>query len=168
VRADRKALANELLEASREHDSRQADRLARFRNVEAETGALLSLLVLATNTRRVLEIGTSNGYSTLWLADAVEQTGGHLISVEINPERTALARVNLERAALSAELRTADAAEVLPTLDPESVDLVFVDAERPAYPAYLPDLKRILPPGGLLAVDNAISHEHEQASDGSC
>jgi predicted O-methyltransferase YrrM len=161
VRADRQALANELLEASRKHDSRQADRLARFRNVEPETAALLSLLVLATNARRVLEIGTSNGYSTLWLADAVEQTGGHLISVEINPERTALARVNLERAALSAELRTADAAEVLPTLDPESVDLVFVDAERPAYPAYLPDLKRILPPGGLLAVDNAISHEHE-------
>jgi len=45
---------------------------------------------------------------------------------------------------------------------------VFLDAERPAYPAYLPDLKRILPPGGLLAVDNAISHGHEQANDASC
>jgi predicted O-methyltransferase YrrM len=163
VRANRKALTDELLAASREHDSRQDDRLARFRNVEPETAGLLSLLVVATNARSVLEIGTSNGYSTLWLADAVEQTGGHLMSVEIDPDRTALARANLERAGLDgqAELRTADAAELLPQLDDESVDLVFLDAERPAYPAYLPDLERIVSPGGLLAVDNAISHEHE-------
>jgi tRNA U34 5-methylaminomethyl-2-thiouridine-forming methyltransferase MnmC len=98
VRADRKALADELLQASREHDSRQDDRLARFLSVEPETAGLLSLLVLAA-------------------------------SAEIDPERTALVRVNLERAALSADLRTADAAELLPGLDDESVDLVFLDAE---------------------------------------
>jgi predicted O-methyltransferase YrrM len=163
LRADRKALADELLRASREHDSNQEDRLARFRNVEPETAELLSLLVAATGARRVLEIGTSNGYSTVWLADAVDQTGGRLLSVEIDPERTALAKANLERAGLDGptELRTTDAAELLPELEDESVDLVFLDAERPAYAGYWPQLKRVLPPGGLLAVDNAISHEHE-------
>jgi predicted O-methyltransferase YrrM len=161
VRADRKALADELLQTSREHDSRQDDRLARFRNVEPETAELLAVLVIATGAQRVLEIGTSNGYSTLWLADALEQSGGTLLSVEIDPERTALARANLERADLRAELRTADAGDLLGELDDDSVDLVFLDAERPAYPAYLPDLERILPPGGMLAIDNAISHEHE-------
>ena len=137
MRADRKALADELLRASREHDSNQEDRLARFRNVEPEMAELLSLLVAATGARRVLEIGTSNGYSTVWLADAVDQTGGRLLSVEIDPERTALAKANLERAGLDGptELRTTDAAELLPELEDESVDLVFLDAERRRTPA---------------------------------
>jgi predicted O-methyltransferase YrrM len=163
VRADRQPLAEELYRASKEHDSAQEDRHERYRNVEPETAELLALLVLATEARRLLEIGTSNGYSTLWLADAAEQIGGRLLSVEIDPARTALAQSNLERAGLSgvADLRTADAAEVLTELDPGSMDFVFLDAERPAYTAYWANLVRVLRSGGMLAVDNAISHEHE-------
>jgi predicted O-methyltransferase YrrM len=163
VRADRKPLAEELYRAGKEHDSAQEDRLERYRNVEPETAELLALLVLATGARRLLEIGTSNGYSTLWLADAAEQIGGSVLSVEIDPARAALAQSNLERAGLAdlADLRTADAAEVLTDLDPGSMDLVFLDAERPAYTAYWADLVRVLRSGGILAVDNATSHEHE-------
>jgi predicted O-methyltransferase YrrM len=76
MNAARRAIADDVLEAARAHDAAQADRLARFRNVEPETAALLGVLVRAGGARRVLELGTSNGYSTLWLADAVEGTGG--------------------------------------------------------------------------------------------
>jgi predicted O-methyltransferase YrrM len=163
VNEDRRALLEDLYAESREHDARQEDRLARFRNVEPPTAELLAVLVRSANARRVLEIGTSNGYSTIWLADAVQATGGGLVSLEIDPARTALARENLERAGLGSlvDLRTRDAGEALRSFADAEWDLVFLDAERDAYVAYWPDLVRILAPGGLLVVDNVISHAHE-------
>jgi predicted O-methyltransferase YrrM len=158
----RRAFADALYAAGREHDARHADRLARWRNVEPETAAMLNVLVRAKRARNVLEIGTSNGYSTIWLADAVEATGGHLTSLDIEPARTALARENLARAGLDNDrtsLRTEDAARALRTAPDGAFDLVFLDAERDAYTSYWPDLVRTLSkPGGLLAVDNVISH----------
>jgi predicted O-methyltransferase YrrM len=163
MNADRRELLVDLYAASRAHDERQADRLDRFRNVEPPTAELLAVLVRSAGARRVLEIGTSNGYSTIWLADAVEATGGELVSLEIDPARTALARENLERAGLvaAAELRTQDAGEALRSFADAEWDLIFLDAERPAYVGYWPDLVRILAPGGLLVVDNVISHAHQ-------
>jgi predicted O-methyltransferase YrrM len=160
---ERRAFARALYAAGREHDDRQPDRLARWRNVEPETAELLGVLVRAKRARRVLEIGTSNGYSTIWLADAAAATRGTVLSVEIEPSRTALARENLARAGLEGhvELTTADAAETLRGLPDHAFDLTFLDAERPAYPGYWRDLVRTLAPGGLLAVDNAISHANE-------
>jgi predicted O-methyltransferase YrrM len=161
----RRAFADKLYAAGRHHDARHADRLARWRNVEPETAALLNVLVRAKQARHVLEIGTSNGYSTIWLADAVEATGGRLISLDIEPSRTALARENLARAGFSADevdLRTEDAADVLRAAADHAFDLVFLDAERDAYTSYWPDLVRTLAkPAGLLAVDNVISHAAE-------
>jgi predicted O-methyltransferase YrrM len=75
VNAERRAITREVFAAGRAYDARQSDRLGRLRNLEPEPAELLSVIVRATRTRRVLEIGTSNGYSTLWLADAVEATG---------------------------------------------------------------------------------------------
>jgi predicted O-methyltransferase YrrM len=161
--AARRAIADALYAAGREHDAAQADRLERFRNVEPETAALLGVLVRARAAPRVLEIGTSNGYSTIWLADAVQATNGSLVSLEIDPARSALARAHLARAGLDdvADLRTADAGEALAAFPDDAFDLVFLDAERPAYPGYWPDLVRTLMPGGLLAVDNVLSHAAE-------
>jgi predicted O-methyltransferase YrrM len=161
--AARRAIADVLYAAGREHDAAQADRLDRFRNVEPETAALLGVLVRARAAPRVLEIGTSNGYSTIWLADAVQATNGSLVSLEIDPARSALARAHLARAGLDdvADLRTADAGEALAAFPDDAFDLVFLDAERPAYPGYWPDLVRTLAPGGLLAVDNVLSHAAE-------
>jgi predicted O-methyltransferase YrrM len=159
----RRALAERLLRASREHDSGQADRLRRFRNVEPETAQLLGVLARATRAARLLEIGTSNGYSTLWLADAAEAVGGHLVSVDVDGERIELARANLERAGLAAELRVQDAAETLAASPDGAWSFVFLDAERQAYVAYWPDLLRALAPGGLVAIDNVTSHAHEVA-----
>jgi predicted O-methyltransferase YrrM len=164
VNAERRAIADDVLAAARAHDAAQSDRLARFRNVEPETAELLGVLVRATRARRVLELGTSNGYSTIWLADAAEATGGALTSVEIDPARTALARANLARAGLTAELVTGDAAETLRTSGDGAWDVVFLDAERPAYAGYWPELLRVLrPDGGLLAIDNVLSHAAEVA-----
>ena len=156
--AARRELAAEIHKAASEHDAAQADRLDRYRILEPETAELLAVLVRATGARRLLELGTSIGYSTIWLADAAEAVGGTLVSVELDPERSATARANLERARLTADLRVGDAGEALRAGSDESWDLIFLDAERPAYAGYWPDVLRTLAPGGLVAVDNVISH----------
>jgi len=146
-----------------QHDAGKSDRLERLRNVEPDTARVLALLVLATAARSVLEIGTSNGYSTLWLADAVRGVGGHLVSVEVDPTRSALAAKNLERAGLRepVELVVADAGVILREGTEAGQDMIFLDAERPAYVSYWPDIVRVLRPGGVLAIDNASSHAEE-------
>jgi predicted O-methyltransferase YrrM len=159
----RRRFADELYAVSHEHDRTHADRLERFRNVEPPTAELLGVLIRATGARRVLELGTSNGYSTIWLADAAEATGGSVLSVDLDAARTELARANLSASGLMelVELRIEDAAETLARSADGEWEFVFLDAERPAYTGYLDDLVRTLAPGGVLAVDNVISHEHE-------
>jgi predicted O-methyltransferase YrrM len=159
----RRRFAQELYAAGRAHDQAREDRLERLRNLEPATAELLAVLVRATRARRILELGTSNGYSTIWLADAAQATDGRVTSVDLDPARTSLARENLHQAGLAAfvELRTEDAAKTLAAGGDAEWEFVFLDSERPAYPSYVPDLLRVLRPGGLLAVDNVLSHEHE-------
>lgn len=160
---ERQTFLDELYATGRAHDEALEDRLQRFRNVEPETAELLGVLVRAMQARRVLEIGTSNGYSTIWLADAAEAVGGSVLSLEVEAERTALARANLEEAGVAGfvVLRTADAGEELAAFEDSAFDLVFLDAERPAYVGYWPQLVRILRPNGLLVVDNTLSHANQ-------
>jgi predicted O-methyltransferase YrrM len=159
------ALLDELHRYGVSHDADKPDRLDRLRNLEPDTAALLAVLVRATGARKLLELGTSNGYSTLWLADAVRAVGGKLVSVEIDPERSAQAARNLDRAGLRAvvELRIQDAADALKESPDSAWDMIFLDAERPAYPGYWPSLVRALRPGGLIAVDNVLSHADQVA-----
>jgi predicted O-methyltransferase YrrM len=153
-----------------QHDRGKADRVERLRNLEPDSAALLALLVRATAARRVLELGTSNGYSTLWLADAARSVGGRVVSVEVDAERSAIAARNLQQAGLRdlVELRTEDAAQALGDSAPGSWDLIFLDAERSAYAGYWPELVRALPAGGLLAVDNVLSHARELEAFRAC
>jgi predicted O-methyltransferase YrrM len=157
------ALLDEMHRHGVAHDAGKADRLERLRNVEPDTARLLAVLIRATQARAVLELGTSNGYSTLWLADAVRATGGHLVSTDIDPDRRAQAARNLDRAGLRdlVELRVQDAAVTLREASDATWDMIFLDAERSAYTSYWPDLVRVLQPGGLLVVDNVISHAEE-------
>ena len=161
--ATRQAFLDELYAHGRAHDEALADRLDRFRNVEPETAELLGVLVRAMGAQRVLEIGTSNGYSTIWLGDAAEAVGGSVVSLEIEAERTAAALDNLTQAGVAeaVELRTQDAAEALAAFPDGAFDLVFLDAERREYASYWPDLVRVLRPRGLLVVDNTLSHAKE-------
>jgi len=154
---------DDLYESGRAHDAAQPDRLDRLRNVEPDTARLLGVLVRATGARRLLELGTSNGYSTLWLADAAKSMEGLVVSVDIDPARTAQARAHLAEVRLDSfvELHTRDAADTLRDSADGSWDMIFLDAERPAYAGYWPDLVRVLRPGGLLVIDNVLSHAEE-------
>ncbi len=154
------ALLDELHRYGVEHDAEKPDRLDRLRNLEPDSAQLLAVLVRATGARNLLEIGTSNGYSTVWLADAVRATGGKLMSVETDSARSGQASANLIQAGLEtyADLRVQDAADTLHASADQQWDMIFLDAERPSYIAYWEDLRRTLKPGGLLVVDNVLSH----------
>lgn len=92
------ALLDELHSYGVSYDADKPDRLDRLRNLEPDTAALLALLVRATGAQKILELGTSNGYSTLWLADAVKANDGQVTSIEIDAERSSQAARNLDRA----------------------------------------------------------------------
>lgn len=148
----------------RSFDSRQTDRLDRWRNLEPESAEFISILVRSKQAKRVLEIGTSNGYSTLWLADALETTDGFLTSLEIEEKRTLLAQQYLREFKLDhrANLVTIDAGVFLESLT-SVYDVIFLDAERSYYASYWPSLQKLLlsQVGSLLVVDNVISHQNE-------
>lgn len=154
----RRKVAAELLAEAQRHDAGREDRLERYRCLEADSAQLLWILARAAGATELLEIGTSIGHSTLWLADAAAANDGALLSLDVDPRRSATAALNLERAGLVAELRVADAGTVLIDAPDRCWDLIFLDAERPDYPGYWPELLRTLRPGGLLAVDNVLSH----------
>jgi predicted O-methyltransferase YrrM len=148
-----------------EFDATHADRLDRRRNLEPETAQLLAVLARALRPKRMLELGTSNGYSTLWLADAAKDVDASFVTVEIEQTRTDDARANLREVGLedAVELRVEDAGATLAASGDGEWGFVLLDAERPAYVSYWPDLRRSLAPGGLLAVDNVLSHADEVA-----
>ncbi len=154
-----------LYQSGREHDAARADRLERLRNLEPQTARLLGVLARGVRARRLLELGTSNGYSTIWLADAARACGAKLTSVEIDAERMAEADQNLRRVGLEtfAELRLEDAGSCLARSADAHWDLIFLDAERSEYVGYWPQLARTLGAGGMLVVDNVISHAEEVA-----
>jgi predicted O-methyltransferase YrrM len=158
-------LLSELERFGEANDNATIERPRRMLNITRDTGEFLSVLVQATSARRVLEIGTSNGYSTLWLASAAHATGGTVTTVELSDYKVGLARQNFNRSGLAASITLVqdDAGRVLERAADASFDLVFLDAERPEYPGWWPHLKRVLRPGGLLVVDNATSHPAQMA-----
>ena len=158
-------LLSELERFGQANDNATVERPRRMLNITRDTGEFLSVLVQATLARRVLEIGTSNGYSTLWLASATRATGGAVTTVEISDYKIGLAQQNFSRSGLAASITLVqdDAGRVLERAVDASFDLVFLDSERPEYPGWWPHLKRVLRPGGLLVVDNATSHPEQMA-----
>ena len=163
MKAKLKAYLETVYSESRAHDETQTERAACWRNLHPDSAALLAVLVRAKQARKVLEVGTSNGYATLWLADAVRDTGGSLRTLEIDKARKKAARQNLREAKLEDYVRmeVCDAGEFLRDY-PKYFDVVLLDADRSQYTAYWPHLQRILTkPGSLLVVDNVLSHADE-------
>jgi len=160
------ALLAELEQFGKTNDGPTTERPRRMLNITRDTGELLAVLVRATVARRVLEIGTSNGYSTLWLASAARAVGGSVTTVELSDYKVGLAKANFARSGLGEYIALVrdNAGGVLERSADNAFDLVFLDSERPEYPGWWPDLKRVLRPGGLLVVDNATSHQAEMAS----
>lgn len=147
------------------HDAATVDRSRRMFNITSDTGELLLVLVRATAARRVLEIGTSNGYSTLWLGEAVSGIDGSVTTVELDDDKIRLASANFARSALTPFITQVhdDAGRFLKRSDDSAYDLIFLDSERANYAGWWVDLRRALRCGGLLIVDNATSHTDELA-----
>lgn len=141
------------------------ERPRRMLNITRDTGEFLSVLVRAMNARRVLEIGTSNGYSTLWLALAAKAIDGHVTTVELSDFKLGLAARNFAQSGLAAFITQVhgEAGAALRGSPESSFDLVFLDSERTEYLGWWPDIRRVLRKGGLLVVDNATSHSAEMA-----
>ncbi len=143
---------------------RDVPRRERLRQVTPDVGRFLHVLVLATRPGRILEIGTSGGYSTIWLATAARAVGAAVTTLEIDPAKVQVADANLRDAGLTdvATLLPGDAFEYLRGRT-EPVDFVFLDAEKEDYLAFLDLIVPLLPVGGLLVADNLISHAEDLA-----
>ncbi|WBP90524.1 O-methyltransferase [Kitasatospora cathayae] len=128
--------------------------------VAPNQGKLLHLLALTQGARRILEVGTLGGYSTIWLARALP-ADGRLISLELDPGHAEVARGNLARAGLGevAEVRVGRAADSLAALveqGEEPFDVVFIDADKPSNPEYFRRALQLTGPGSLIIVDNVV------------
>ncbi|PSM15389.1 O-methyltransferase [Stenotrophomonas maltophilia] len=156
-------LKNELARLGAENDAREVERGRRMLNITPETGEFLAVLVRFGAARRVLEIGTSNGYSTLWLAEAAAAIDGHVTTLEFAGDKVAMARANFARSGLAEHITLVhgDAGQWLAQAGEDSIDLLFLDSDRGQYAGWWPQLRRVLRPGGLLVVDNATSHAEE-------
>ena len=123
-------------------------------------GKFLEILVRATGARRVLEIGTLGGYSTLWLARALPEDGV-VVTLELEPRHGQIAKENLKAAGLAhrVELRIGAAAETLAALVQEHAtpfDFIFIDADKAGYPEYLQWSLKLSRPGTLIVADNVV------------
>jgi caffeoyl-CoA O-methyltransferase len=132
----------------------------RTRNIDRETGRWLNMLVRATGAQRLLEIGSSNAVSTIWLAAATRENGGTVTGTEILPERAAQANRNLADAGLAdiAQIIAGDARETIADL-PGPFDLVFIDAEKDDYVDHMRGIIGRVRSGGLILADNVVSHD---------
>lgn len=125
--------------------------------ISAEEGRLLQVLLRAIGARRVVELGTLGGYSAVWMARALPESG-RLITVERDPARAELARRHIGRAGLESrvEVRVGEALELLDGLAAEGpFDAVFIDADKENYPRYLDWCLNVVRSGGLVIGDNA-------------
>jgi caffeoyl-CoA O-methyltransferase len=127
-------------------------------NVPAVDGRLLYDIILDKAYKKGLEIGTSNGYSALWLGLAFKQTGGSLITLEIEPQRAREAQENFEYAGLDdiIDSRITDALKEIPALEGK-FDFVFIDAWKPDYIKYLELILPKMKPGGVITAHNVTS-----------
>lgn len=133
-------------------------------NVGREGGALLAWFIGLLDAKRVLEIGTSNGVSTIWMARALSETGGELVTLEVEPRKIEMANENLNRAGLRGTVTIVEGPAVasLNAIGGE-FDLVFIDADKPQYPDYLKGVRDKVHAGSIIVADN-VSEENETSA----
>jgi predicted O-methyltransferase YrrM len=131
------------------------DQYSAMLSVPPEDGRVLRLLAEATGAKHVVEIGTSNGYASIWFCLALRTTGGKLTTFEIDARRASLARENFKRAGVDklVTLIEGDAHEKV-TMLKEPIDIVFIDADKDGYLDYLNKLLPLVRPGGLILAHN--------------
>lgn len=132
-----------------------------FWNVPRKTGVLMNSFIKMMNIKSALEIGTSNGYSGIWLAKALKQTGGKLTTIEFYEKRQSIAKENFKICGVDDVVRPiqGSACEILASFDEnEKFDFVFIDACKKEYVKYFEMIKPHLTPKALIVADNIISH----------
>ena len=136
-----------------------------FWNIARESANFLNMLIKISNSKNVLEVGTSNGYSGIWLAKALKVTGGKLTSLEFYEKRIVLAQDNFKKCGVDDIITVlqGSACKVLPTID-EEFDFAFVDANKSEYVQYFDIIDPKLKKGGIIACDNITSHPAKVAS----
>jgi predicted O-methyltransferase YrrM len=139
-------------------------------NVAPNQGKLLHVLARSIGAKRILEVGTLGGYSTIWLARALA-AGGKLITLEYEPKHADVARANIERAGLAhlVEIRLGKAIDTLPKIATEGggpFDLIFIDADKPGNADYFAWAVKLARPGSLIIVDNVVRKGEVLNADG--
>lgn len=138
-----------------------------FWNVDRDTANFLNMLIKIHNSKNALEIGTSNGYSAIWLADALKHTGGKLTTIEFWDKRQSVAIENFKACGVSNIIQPV-LGSALVILDEmggeikqgtrEPFDFIFIDANKLEYIEYFHKIDPLLKQGGIIAADNTISH----------
>jgi len=133
-----------------------------FWNVSVQTANFLSILIKATNRKSALEIGTSNGYSGIWLAKALKTTGGKLTTIEFWDKRLSVAVENFTKCGVNDIItpKLGSACDILPELD-DKFDFVFIDANKGEYVKYYDLILPKLLPNAIIAADNVHSHREK-------
>jgi predicted O-methyltransferase YrrM len=165
LNAEIRGFLKQLEEHGRTHDAQESDHSRKLLNLEPDTAELVSILACSSRAKHVLEIGTSNGYSTIWLAASVGPAGGRVVSIEKRREKQAMARDNLQQTGLLqyVDLQLGDATEIVKVL-PGPFDFVFFDADRTSAPEQLARILPKLAPPALILADNVLSHPTEIAA----
>ena len=134
-------------------------------NVPVEDGRLLRLLAESMNAQHIVEIGTSNGYSGLWFLMALQKTGGHLTTFEIDRGRADQAMANFKRAGVDKRVTLVfgNAHEKVLELDDRPIDILFLDADKEGYIDYLNSLLPKMRPGGLAGPSSVCQSDHRKS-----
>lgn len=161
--ADLNAFLRDLEAFGISNDQREADRSKKMLNLERDTAELVSILIRASKAWKILEIGTSNGFSTIWLANSAGPDC-EIVSIDRDQSKSAMARENLTRAGLldRVHLRVGEATSIVAELE-GPFDLVFFDGDRTTAPEQLRLLLPKLAPTALVLADNVLSHPQEIA-----
>lgn len=135
-----------------------------FWNISRESANFLNMLIKISGARNVVEVGTSNGYSGIWLAKALKETAGHLITIEYYEKRIILAQENFKKCEVDdiITIKQGSACEVLETLN-FGFDFAFIDANKSEYVKYFDIINPKLRIGGIIAADNITSHPEKVA-----
>ncbi len=134
----------------------------RLWSIPRSSAEILKALVLAHKPKTILELGTSAGYSTIWLAWAARLIGGHVTTIELAKPKIEMAKRYFAKAKVSEDITQVEGkiSEVLNKWDQE-VDFVFLDADKPNYLAYIKQLEPFLAKGGVIVADNAIDFKED-------
>jgi len=147
------------LESLDERDRKDGTpRLARLRQIPPETGRFIALMAAAAPAGEIIEIGTSAGYSTLWLAPAAIETGRHVITYEVLPEKAKLSRDTFRAAGVESVVTLIEGDARPHLASHRDIGFCFLDAEKEVYKDCYDLVIPNLVPGGLLLADNAINH----------